>query len=172
MALTTTEKMTKQILDILRDKMGIGNKEFPDNTIFSPSSDKMRIGIMDKSKQLFPNNDSMGKKFAQTLITEREAREAAMHNSQYNYQEGIAVQASQATTNQVGVMPVINPSDYNLEALMAEQARLSLCRDVAQAKLNQATQAMNDADFACERHINLIKSVVNATIDNIKKVLK
>jgi hypothetical protein len=85
--------------------------------------------------------------------------------------------ASQAGTyaSQAGtpiVEPHINPSDYDLNTLIAEQARLSLCKDVANAKLNQATQAANDAAFACEQHMNLIKAVVNATIDNIKKVLK
>jgi len=154
MALYNSPEEIKKIMAILRDKMGISN--------------------MDQSKKLvIPKDSSMYYAKNHPVQTSQEGTYepvfAETTTVEHMLKQMKTVQASQASTF---VEPRINPSDYDLNQLISEQARLSLCCDVAQAKLNQATQAVNDAEFAREQHMNLIKAVMNAMVDNIKKVLK
>jgi len=144
------EEMNK-LIDILRTKLGI-NK------------------MVEREKIVIPDDALLNMKQIQTFVT---GRDADINSPQYTFKKSLTSQAGQlSSTHQAGTIPVTNPGDYDLNELLAEQARLSLCCDVAQAKLNQATQAANDAEFAREQHMNLIKAVVSATIENIKKVLK
>jgi hypothetical protein len=139
------------MMDILRDKMGISN--------------------MDQSKKLVipkevPMNGPETDLYLRTL-KQLEAQSSAGYRQQMPILQPI-LQTRAGDT----VEPRVNPSEYDLNTLIAEQARLSLCKDVAEAKLKQAKQAESDAAFACEQHMNLIKAVIGATVENIKKVLK
>ncbi len=151
MAIQAPDSTIKYMMDILRDKMGISN--------------------MDQSKKLVipkevPMNGPETDLYLRTL-KQLEAQASAGYRQQMPILQPILQTRADDT-----VEPRVNPSEYDLNTLMAEQARLSLCKDVAEAKLKQAKQAESDAAFACEQHMNLIKAVIGATVENIKKVLK
>lgn len=126
------------------------------NKIMDILRGKMGISNMDQSKK---------------LVTTKEVSPFEFNTFDTTLKQINAVQASQRQSGTY-MGPHINPSDYDLNALMAEQARLNLCLDVAMVKLNQAKKAESEAAFACEQHMNLIKAVIGAMVENIKKVLK